>query len=343
MRAQSDPRRGSTARLRTVLVGASFLALVVSVACTSDASDDPSSQSIRDVDVDGGTIDVVLVGSNTVEARPGDTVRIHHKGELDPEEEVSVTHAFVSSPPDEIPPVFVGGAGGVRPNPAVWGACSGGEPLPTLTSCPVFSDEAPRRWDGRSYWSLGASVPGEERDLPLADDIAEGTYQFVCALHPRLSVEIEVTSSPESVSPDPSPDVAAVMDEAPTLESRRHVAAGFQVEDPPASVNLFSPAEAIITEGEDVTWTVDSRDPHDVVFGENVVELVDSSVAESVSNAPRGPWDGEGDIWSGFLSTDPSVPEGATFSLTFGEPGRYPYQCRFHPNMTGVVVVEPKT
>jgi plastocyanin len=325
-----------------LLFGVLFPVLLMSVACNGDASDDPSPQSIRDVDVDGGTLDVVLVGTNAVEARPGDTIRIHHKGESDPEEEVAVTHAFVSSPSDQIPPVFVGGAGGVRPNPAVWGACNGGEPSPTVTSCPVLSDESPRRWDGSSYWSLGASVPGEERDLPLADDIAEGTYSFVCALHPRLSVDIHVTSSPEQVTPDPAPDVDAIADELPPLESDRHVAAGYQVEDPPASVNLFSPSELTITEGEEVTWSVDSSDPHDVVFGENVVELVDSSTAESVSNAAKGPWDGEGDIWSGFLSTDPSVPEGAAFSLTFGAPGRYPYQCRFHPNMTGVVVVEPK-
>ena len=288
-------------------------------------------------------MDVVLVGPNTVEARPGDTIRVHHEGELDPDEEVAVTHAFVSSPPGEIPPLFVGGAGGVSPNPAVWGACNGGEPSPTLTSCPVLSDEAPQGWDGRSYWSLGASVPGEERDLPLTGDIAEGTYSFVCALHPRLSLDIEVTSSPQQVSPDPQPDLDAIAAEAPALGSDRHVAAGFQVEDPPASVNLFSPAEVTITEGEKVTWSVDSSDPHDVVFGENMVELVDSSPAESVSNAPQGEWDGEGDLWSGFLSTDPSLPEGAAFSLRFGAPGRYPYQCRFHPNMTGVVVVEPKT
>jgi plastocyanin len=328
-------------RSRMLLLGALFPALVLLVACDSDESDVSPNQSIRDVDVDGGTVEVVLVGSKTVQARPGDTIRIHHKGGLDPEEEVAVTHAFVSSPPDELPSAFVGGAGGVMPNPAVWGACSGGEPSPTVTSCPMLSDDAPSRWDGRSYWSLGASVPGEERDLPLADDIAEGTYTFVCALHPRLRVDIEVTSSPEPVSPDPLPDVDAIANQTPALESGRHVAAGFQVKDPPASVNLFSPAEVTITEGEEVTWSVDSRDPHDVVFGENVVELVDSSATESVSNAPRGAWDGAGDIWSGFLSTDPSVPEGAAFSLTFGAAGRYPYQCRFHPNMTGLVVVEP--
>jgi plastocyanin len=32
---------------------------------------------------------------------------------------------------------------------------------------------------------------------------------------------------------------------------------------------------------------------------------------------------------------------GQSFSLTFNEPGVYPYVCNIHPAMSGVIVVEP--
>lgn len=45
-------------------------------------------------------------------------------------------------------------------------------------------------------------------------------------------------------------------------------------------------------------------------------------------------------VESKFLSPD-VMEQGATFSFTFTEPGRYRYQCTFHhPNMNGVVIVE---
>ena len=45
---------------------------------------------------------------------------------------------------------------------------------------------------------------------------------------------------------------------------------------------------------------------------------------------------GDDDRWgSGFLG------EGGTYRQTFGAPGRYPYHCQPHPQMTGVVIVEP--
>lgn len=46
-------------------------------------------------------------------------------------------------------------------------------------------------------------------------------------------------------------------------------------------------------------------------------------------------------IESVFLSTT-DLKEGDTFSFTFDTPGTYKYQCTLHhPNMNGVVIVEP--
>lgn len=64
----------------------------------------------------------------------------------------------------------------------------------------------------------------------------------------------------------------------------------------------------------------------------SVVEVVNrSSRAHSVTADDSAPAD---------VDTGP-VAEGDTAQLRFDEPGRYPYHCRFHPDvMDGVIVVE---
>ena len=313
--------------------------MLVLGSCTDN--DRTEGGAVRTIDVDGGDSTVVFVDERSVEARAGDTVRIHHAGKPTPQAEVGVTHAFVAAPPDALPPIFLGGPEGLVPNPAVWGACRGGEPSAQISSCPTLPTEAPDTWDGAQYWSLGAMVPGEDRDIPLADDLADGKYVFFCVFHAGLSVAIDVTSEPAEPSPHDLPDPADVAGDAPEPSDSHRVFAGFTSEMAPASVNLFSPEEVRIEVGERVTWDVTSRDPHDVVFADHPVELVDSSPVDSVPTAPKGAWDGASDIWSGFLSTEGSAV-GDSFSLTFGAPGTYGYTCRFHPGMEGVVVVEPK-
>lgn len=70
----------------------------------------------------------------------------------------------------------------------------------------------------------------------------------------------------------------------------------------------FDPATIEIPAGATVTWTNLGRGPH------------------TVSDT--------GDFNSGLLAP------GATFSLTFNEPGAYPYFCKIHPDrMMGTVVV----
>lgn len=38
---------------------------------------------------------------------------------------------------------------------------------------------------------------------------------------------------------------------------------------------------------------------------------------------------------------DGDIPAGGSFSVTFDEPGEYPYFCDIHPTMTGTVIVRP--
>lgn len=64
----------------------------------------------------------------------------------------------------------------------------------------------------------------------------------------------------------------------------------------------------------------------------STVEVVNrSSRAHSMESEEEGP---------NAFDTGP-VPAGDTAELVFEEPGRYPYSCRFHPDvMDGVIVVE---
>lgn len=76
---------------------------------------------------------------------------------------------------------------------------------------------------------------------------------------------------------------------------------------------LFVEDEVRIAAGETIEWENRDRILHTVTAG-----------------TPEAPG-------SGF---DGSLPEqGATFEITFSEPGSYTYFCSRHPHMTGVVVV----
>jgi plastocyanin len=74
-----------------------------------------------------------------------------------------------------------------------------------------------------------------------------------------------------------------------------------------ATNTAFTPSEVEVPTGGTVTWTHDDPEPHTVDF-----------------------LDGEA---SGFLE------RGDTYERTFDEPGSYPFVCRFHPSMTGMVTV----
>jgi plastocyanin len=71
----------------------------------------------------------------------------------------------------------------------------------------------------------------------------------------------------------------------------------------------FRPAELSIGVGTTVQWTNQDGAPHQV-------ESDDGTLA------------------------GPVMGTGATFSFTFGTPGRITYHCAIHPSMNGVVVVQ---
>ncbi len=84
------------------------------------------------------------------------------------------------------------------------------------------------------------------------------------------------------------------------------------------SIKLFSfnPGVLEIPAGTTVVWTNG--------------DAIEHSVTNGVPGKPAGAFD------SGFFT------EGQTWSFTFNEPGEYPYFCRRHNFMRGVVKVTPK-
>ncbi|MGH2712223.1 MAG: cupredoxin domain-containing protein [Actinomycetota bacterium] len=327
--------------------GAMILALLLS-ACTDQLSNgDRTTGSIRTVAIDaGGTGRVVSLESQTVEASPGDTVRIEHRGALGPGD-TGVLHALVAAAAEEIPPLFVPAAGGAVANGGVWGPCRGGRVQDAGFGCPVLPVEGPAAWNGSDYWATGAMVPGERRDVPLSSSIPPGAHTFVCAFHPALQLEIRVTTDPEEPSDLGSPGGGNAEPLAePSLRDAvlagDVVLAGLETSDPPSALNAFMPNMIRVAAGAEVIWKVASRDPHEVVFSEFHRDLLDSPPVQAVPSAPAGPWDGSGEVWSGFLSTDPSAPGGRSFSLSFAKPGRFEYFCLFHGGMRGAVVVGPR-
>ena len=308
------------------------VALVVAVALAACTPEAPAA-----VAVDGGSRGVALLGDVLVDNEPGTTLTLTHAGAPAGDHEAPTTHIFVGgAAADALPPLFVGGQGGLAPNPGVWGPCTGGDASAARGACPVPPVEGPTAWDGRSYWSTGAMLPGESREIPLAEDLAKDAA-LVCALHPELRVVVGSTEQP-SPTEAPSARVEAALQVQTEVDDAAMVSAGLNVED--AYVAAFVPATIRIAAGETVTWRAGGRAPVDVVFNEQELDLTHTDPRDGLPGGDARAWNGRGTLRSGYLSTDPTTGAAATqWTVRFTRPGRYRYASRFGPEFEGTVVV----
>lgn len=319
-------------------VVARCLAVVCAVAVAAGCSSSPASQTVV---VDGGSQGVAFLGDRVVAAEPGGVVAIEHGGAPAAQgDEAPMTHAFVGGAGDELPPLFTPAGGGRIPNPAVWGPCTGGDVADAEGPCPVPPAQDPR-WDGRGYWSTGAMLPGERREIALGDDVPAGDLLLVCAIHPQLRVVVRTGAEAQPAAPaGPAVDTvlaAAAAQERPAAT----VSAGTVVDG--AYVGRFLPAQVRIRAGESVTWIAGGRAPVEVVFNGEELDLLHAQPADAEPAGKPGAWNGKGELRSGFLSDDPRAgAAGARWRVTFSRPGRYQYASRFGAAWRGVVIVEER-
>jgi plastocyanin len=140
-----------------------------------------------------------------------------------------------------------------------------------------------------------------------------------------------------------------------------HVQLGMEHALQGVEINHFFPADLTVNAGDTIEFTQVTHEPHTVTFNapsrvpEAIEARADHSLVENPqvvlpTPAPQGPpaapgtpmhlsvgFDGTGYVNSGFLMTP-----GDTFSVTFLQPGTYPYVCLIHATMMkGTVTVNP--
>jgi plastocyanin len=243
-----------------------------------------------------------------------------------------------------------------------------GQPMPQMN--PVVAFPTINSGDTYQGGELGSGLPvapDSPRTFSLVIDVEPGTYSYVCDVHPGMVGLITVVADNQAI---PSPAEAAIQG---TEELRGAIDAGvgavLQLEavQPMAgdsgatvqagnggtgrtTVNQFFPFSATIKAGQSVTWTIpeDSVEPHTISWpatrNQEVMPMpVEGSDVPVLTLGPgiapmtqSGATVKSGDSFSAGL-----LEPGNSFTLTFSEPGVYPYVCNIHPGMNGVILVEP--
>ncbi|MBI5667220.1 MAG: hypothetical protein HZC41_04360 [Chloroflexi bacterium] len=230
--------------------------------------------------------------------------------------------------------------------------------LPTIENGATYSGG-----DANSGLPAGPDAP---KTFSLVMDLEPGTYSYICDVHPGMAGVINVVADDQAI---PTPAEVAVQGATELLGA---IGAGtgamLQLETTEAqatdtgvtvqagnggtgrtTVNQFFPFSATIQAGQSVTWTIpeDSVEPHTVswpaVRGQDVAPIAVEGGAPILALGPTLlPMTQSGaEVAAGESFSSGLFNPGQSFSLTFTEPGVYPYVCNIHPGMNGVIVVEP--
>jgi plastocyanin len=203
----------------------------------------------------------------------------------------------------------------------------------------------------------------------LVMDVEPGLYSYRCDVHPGMAGIIEVVADDVAI---PSPiEVAAMADTelddqvdpaigayfgaaatAPTqaVEGVFTVMTGVGGTGRASSLSFNSPL-AIIKAGEQVRWEVPADSPTAHFINSipyDPTTLLDFIPQENAGGPPTllaGPGslgttaDGA-TVAAGAGFNSPFLAPGQSFTLTFKDPGVYPYICHVHPGMGGGVIVQ---
>ena len=297
-------------------------------------------------------------------------------------------HADGPPPPEvqalKIPLVFPDDAdfsdiGGVKLNQSAAQGCvvAKGQFAPGADPCPTKTGGA---FDGtQTFYNSGLLKDDATFQLPLADDLPPGTYQWMCLFHgPEMRGSITVvpkgdakaqTAAQVAAAGDRelAKQVAAVqpaVDKATKDVKPGEVAAGAGSQDSPAGAIQFFPKNVSIPVGGTVKWnlsfhTVSFNAPEDAHLDINQdadgTWHMNAKTFAPVGYTPPKPPDGGGDssgpppalnvdggTWdgSGYFSSGSIDNQGDVFfTLKFSKAGTYKYVCLIHPDMEGTVTV----
>ncbi len=280
-----------------------------------------------------------------ITAGAGDTLRFRNRATEAPH---TITFGVSADRANQPPIILPAGE-----NPVVTAPCDiDDDPTPELVKCD--NDEL-GPYDGTGYWNSGFVQPAPAPNaagpktvtLQLADDIADGSYTFVCILHPFMSGKIDVTSelgdrtTPAEVREASQEAAAAAREEAEafeepelTIEGNTATAAagwGNRV----TAVNRFAPADIKVDAGTTVKWTSQNPyEPHTVTFA----PPGDANPFAPPAGVRTGADYTGGFSHSGLYGAE-GTPFAGEFSLRFPEAGTYEYTCLLHPGMDGKVTV----
>jgi plastocyanin len=194
-----------------------------------------------------------------------------------------------------------------------------------------------------------------------------GNFPFICLIHPGMDGTVTVLSpglyvptqaqndaAGKKVQADGEAATRRMLASAPTAANRTANPNGTATWTVPASPyakvpngfvaqNAFTPARISIGAGDTVTWMADIPQAHTVTLLDNKPPAGDPTTPTKQTSYTGG------FATSGIIGKAPGVgPElftgGDRYSLTFPNPGTYPYVCILHVDqgMAGVIEVGPR-
>jgi plastocyanin len=240
-----------------------------------------------------------------------------------------------------------------------------GQEVPDIEADPTAAQGVPPTGpiDGSTY----VSSPLQPLGPPGAPDFeasfaTEGTYPYICIIHPNMTGEVEVVAAGGDA--DTPADVAqrradetsqwleegrqakADLDDAEVVKTAKDdgttewtVQMGTTTEH--VDILAFAPTPADVKAGDTVTFVNESFAPHTASFNapEGITPFDDATTNPAPGPSPQ-PLSSSAYVNTGVLP--PNVgppPEARTFSFTVPDPGTYAYVCIFHApsNMVGEI------
>lgn len=310
-------------KLKLLLVPVLALAGILGVSSYAGASPVPQTRTIN---VGGGGSGVAANGffPNLITINKGDTINFSN-----PYEELHTATFVPQNPPTAAPALLIG------PN------------FNPLAQNPTNTSIGSTDLDPHEYYNSGFLFKGD------ADDVTfnlNGSYNFLCLLHPGMEVTVNVVQEPITI------DSQETLDALGVKQRDRYIGAGVAItaaatttkvtDSSGAStwdiavgategltdVMLFLPAAPLkISTGDTVKWTSPTDTPHTVTFGDAPSPINDAGTGFGAGAFPAGGSTYSGGYAnSGVMDRSGAVPGGSSYSLTFTKAGTYTYVCLLH-------------